>query len=68
MTLEQARRQARIDMTGIDIRRKRYGLAFAGIFVTILAACGGGGPVMAPPEVTVSTPITRAVQPYVDFT
>lgn len=55
-------------MTNIDIRRNRHGHAFPGIFVTLLAACGGGGPVMAPPEVTVSTPVTRAVQPYVDFT
>jgi RND family efflux transporter MFP subunit len=35
----------------------------------LLSACGGGdGPLRQAPEVTVAQPVTRPVQPYVDFT
>jgi len=34
----------------------------------LVAACGGEEQTRPPPEVTVAQPITRGVQPYVDFT
>jgi RND family efflux transporter MFP subunit len=42
------------------------GLALAAAALTI--SCGGEEQTRPPPEVTVAQPITRGVQPYVDFT
>ena len=43
-------------------------LTAAVMAAALTAACGGEEQVRQPPEVTVAQPVTRPVQPYVDFT
>jgi len=53
-----------------NVRMSGYKVLSVTLTVSVLlSACGGGdGPLRQAPEVTVAQPLTRPVQPYVDFT
>lgn len=56
--------------SGVNVRTLGRGLTAAVCMAALLSgSCGADdGPVRQPPEVTVSTPVTRPVQPFADFT